>query len=39
MEVFALGGSKRTDDTSETGYYAVRIALARALTEAEHVHR
>jgi len=35
MEVFALGGSKKIDDTSETGYYAVRIALARALTEAE----
>ena len=35
IEVFALGGSKRIDDTSETGYYAVRIALARTLTEAE----
>jgi len=34
VEVFALGGSKRIDDASETGYYAVRIALTRALTEA-----
>src|SRR4030042_1621123 len=34
VQVFALGGSKRIDDASETGYYAVRIALTRALTEA-----
>jgi len=34
VQVFALGGSKRSDDAPETGYYAVRIALARALTEA-----
>jgi len=34
LEVFALGGSKRIDDASETGYFAVRIALARTLTEA-----
>ncbi len=34
VQVFALGGSKRMDDASETGYYAVRIALTRALTEA-----
>jgi hypothetical protein len=34
VEVFALGGSKKIDDASETGYYAVRIALARTLTEA-----
>jgi hypothetical protein len=32
--VFALGGSERSDDASETGYYAARIALTRALTEA-----
>jgi len=35
IEVFALGGSKRIGDTTETGYYAVRIALARTLIEAE----
>jgi len=29
-----LRGSKRLDDASETGYYAARIALTRALTEA-----
>jgi hypothetical protein len=34
VQVFALGGSKRIDDASETGYYAARIALSRALTEA-----
>jgi hypothetical protein len=34
VQVFALGGSKSIDDAPETGYYAVRIALARALTEA-----
>ena len=34
VQVFALGGSKSIDDAPETGYYAVRIALTRALTEA-----
>jgi hypothetical protein len=34
VQVFALGGSKRIDDAPETGYYAVRIALTRALAEA-----
>jgi len=34
VQVFALGGSNRIDDASETGYYAARIALTRALTEA-----
>lgn len=38
VEVFALGGPGPTDDASETAYYAVRIALAKALTEAaEHI--
>jgi hypothetical protein len=38
VEVFALGGPGPKDDASETGYYAVRIALAKALTEAaEHI--
>jgi hypothetical protein len=40
LEVFALGGSSRKDDASETGYFAVRVALAREVTRAaEHVLR
>ena len=34
LEVFAFGGSSTTDDASETGYYAVRAALSRSVTEA-----
>ena len=34
VQVFALGGTRSADDASESGYYAVRIALARALSEA-----
>ena len=34
VQVFALGGPSPADDASETAYYAVRIALAKALTEA-----
>lgn len=34
LEVFALGGPSRHDDASESGYFAVRSALARAVTEA-----
>ncbi len=34
VQVFALIGPKRMDAATETGYYAVRMALARALTEA-----
>ncbi|HVC21463.1 MAG TPA: EcsC family protein [Vicinamibacterales bacterium] len=34
LEVFALGGRPRTDDSAETGYFAVRVALARAVSEA-----
>lgn len=34
MQVFALGGRHPADDASETAYYAVRIGLARALSEA-----
>jgi len=34
LEVFALGGRARRDDAAETGYYAVRGALAKALSEA-----
>lgn len=32
--VLALGGPGSSDDASETGYFAVRIAMARAVTEA-----
>lgn len=34
LEVFALGGRVETDDASETAYYTVRVALAKAVTEA-----
>ncbi len=34
IEVFALGGHSQADDGAETGYYATRAALARAVSEA-----
>jgi len=34
LEVFALGGPARTDDAAESGYFAVRAALAQAVSEA-----
>ena len=34
LEVFALGGRSQSDDASETGYFAVRAALAREVSEA-----
>lgn len=34
LEVFALGSPSGRDDASETGYFVVRAALARAVTEA-----
>ena len=34
VQVFALGGPGPADDVSETAYYTVRIALAKALSEA-----
>jgi hypothetical protein len=34
LEVFALGGPGVGDDSSESGYFAVRGAMARAVTEA-----
>lgn len=38
VEVFALGGSARADDAAEAGYFAVRAALAKAVSEAaEHL--
>ena len=34
LEVFALGGKASTDDAAETGYFAVRAAMAKAMTDA-----
>ncbi len=34
LEVFALGGRSQADDAAETGYFAVRAALAPAISEA-----
>jgi len=34
LDVFALGGRQEGDDSTETGYYAVRAVLARAITDA-----
>jgi hypothetical protein len=34
LEVFALGGRASKDDAAESGYFAVRAALARAVSEA-----
>ena len=34
LEVFALGGRSQADDGAETGYYAVRAALAKAVSDA-----
>ena len=34
VQVFALGGTGPAENASETAYYAVRLALARTLTEA-----
>jgi len=34
LEVFALGGPSSSDDASDTGYFAVRAALAKAMSEA-----
>lgn len=34
LEVFALGGRSASDDGSETGYFAVRSALASAVSDA-----
>ena len=34
LEVFALGGAARGDNASDTGYFAVRAALAKAMTDA-----
>lgn len=34
LEVFAMGGAADEDDAAESGYFAVRAALARAVSEA-----
>jgi len=34
LEVFALGGSSKKDDASETGYFAARAALSKAISDA-----
>lgn len=34
VEVFAFGGPEKTDDGAETGYFAVRTALAKAVNDA-----
>ena len=34
LEVFALGGRGQADDAAESGYFAVRAALSRAMSEA-----
>lgn len=34
LEVFALGGNSETDDSTDSGYYAVRATLARSLSAA-----
>jgi len=34
LEVFALGGKSNADDSTETGYFAVRAALAKSISEA-----
>jgi len=34
IEVFALGGPGENDDASESGYFAIRAALARSVTKA-----
>lgn len=34
LEVFALGGRTESDDAAESGYFAVRAALAKAVSDA-----
>jgi hypothetical protein len=34
LEVFALGGTSSADDAADTGYFAVRAGLAKAVSEA-----
>lgn len=40
MEVFALGGRTKEDDSADTGYYGIRIALAMSVSSASrHISR
>jgi len=40
IEVFALGGPGKNDDAVETGYFAIRSGLAKAVTDAaQHIVR
>jgi hypothetical protein len=40
LEVFAIGGNTVNDDAAESGYFAVRAALAKAVSEAAaHIAR
>jgi hypothetical protein len=34
LEIFALGGNSKSDDGTESGYYAVRAALAKSVADA-----
>ncbi len=34
LQIFALGGRSEKDDASETGYYAVRATLSKAVSDA-----
>jgi hypothetical protein len=34
IEVFALGGPNKSDDASESGYFAIRAVLSKSVTEA-----
>lgn len=34
LQIFAMGGRTEQDDATETGYYAVRAALSKAVTDA-----
>ena len=34
LQVFALGGASRRDNATETGYFTVRVAMAKAISEA-----
>jgi hypothetical protein len=34
LEVFALGGNRKSDESAESGYYAVRALLAKSISEA-----
>lgn len=36
IEVFALGGESKWDDSSESGYFIIRAALAKSVSEATH---